>query len=77
MGTYPAERLLLSPSDLPERQPATRETLLAERPAWVAAEGASPFIKERRDRNEIMLIRPQQAHESSTNASSACWKPRH
>ncbi len=43
-----------------------------ERPA----EGANPFIKERRDRNEIMLIRPQQAHESSTNASSACWKPR-
>ncbi len=24
-----------------------------------------------------MLIRPQQAHESSMNASSACWKPRH
>ncbi len=63
VGTYPAERLLLSPSDLPE---------LAERPARVVAEGANPFIKERRDRNEIMLIRPQQAHESSTNVSSAC-----
>ncbi len=24
-----------------------------------------------------MLIRPQQAHKSSMNASSACWKPRH
>ncbi len=37
----------------------------------------NPFRKERRDRSEVMLIRPQQAHESSTNASSACWKPRH
>ncbi len=53
------------------------DPLLAERPARVAAEGANPFIKERRDRNEIMPIRPQQGHESSTNASSACWKPRH
>ncbi len=53
------------------------DPLLAERPARVAAEGANPFIKERRDCNKIMLIRPQQAHESSTNASSACWKPRH
>ncbi len=48
-----------------------------ERSALVAAEGANPFIKERRDRSEIMLIRPQQTHESSTNTSSACWKPRH
>ncbi len=53
------------------------DPLLAERPARVAAEGANPFIKERWDRNEIMLIRPQLAHESSKNASSACWKPRH
>ncbi len=35
------------------------DPLLAERPARVAAEGANPFIKERRDCNEIMLIRPQ------------------
>ncbi len=35
-----------------------------ERSARVAAEGANPFIKERRDRSEIMLIRPQQTHES-------------
>ncbi len=42
-----------------------------------AAEGANPFIKERRDRSEIMLIRPQQTHESSTNAASACRRPRH
>ncbi len=48
-----------------------------ENRARVAAEGANPFRKERRDRNEVMLICPQQAHESSTNASSACWKPRH
>ncbi len=47
------------------------DPLLAERPARMAAEGANPFIKERRDRNEIMLIRPQQAHDSSTNAFSA------
>ncbi len=48
-----------------------------ERSARVAAEGANPFIKERRDRSEIMLIRPQQTHESSTNAASACRRPRH
>ncbi len=53
------------------------DPLLTERPARVAAEGANPFRKERRDRNEIMLIRPQQAHESSTKTSSACWMPRH
>ncbi len=39
------------------------DPLLAERPARVAAEGAIPFRIERRDHNEIMLIRPQQAHE--------------
>ncbi len=73
---YPAERLLLR---LTLRSPraSADDPLLAERPARVAAEGANPFIKEMRDRNEIMLIRPQQAHESSTNAFSACWKPRH
>ncbi len=48
-----------------------------ERSARVAAEGANPFRKERRDRSEIMLIRPQQTHESSTNAASACRRPRH
>ncbi len=31
---------------------------------------------ERWDRSEVMLIHPQQVHESSTNASSACWRPR-
>ncbi len=76
VGMSPAERLLLR---LTLRSPraSAGDPLLAERPARVAAEGANPFIKEMRDRNEIMLIRPQQAHESSTNTSSACWKPRH
>ncbi len=46
--------------------------LLAERPGRVAAEGANPFRKERRDRSDVMFIRPQQAHESSTNAASVC-----
>ncbi len=59
------------------RVPAGGSLLEPEKPARVAAEGAIPFRKERRDRSEVMLIRPQQAHESSTNASSACWKPRH
>ncbi len=72
MGTYPAERLLLSPSDLPEHQPVVPWRL-----AWVAADGDNPLRKERRDHSEVMLIRPQQVHESSMNASSACWKPRH
>ncbi len=52
-----------------------REPLESER--WVAAEGAILFTKERQDRNEAMLIHPQQARESSTNAASACWMPRH
>ncbi len=30
-----------------------------EKPARVAVEGANPLRKERRDRNEVMLIRPQ------------------
>ncbi len=68
--TYPAERLLLLSSDLPD-------LLEPEKPAQVAAKGANPFRKERRDHSEVMLIRPQQAHKSSMNASSACWKPRH
>ncbi len=76
VGTYPAETAptvtLRSP-----RAPAGGPLLEPERPTWVAAEGANPFRKERRDRSEIMLIRPQQVHESSTNTSSACWKPRH
>ncbi len=57
--------------------PAGGFQLEPENPARVAAEGANPFRKERRDRSKVMLIRPQQAHESSTNASSACWKPIH
>lgn len=48
-----------------------RETGEPERPGRVAAEGTSLFRKEG-DRNEAMLIRPQQVHESSTNATSAC-----
>ncbi len=48
-----------------------------ERPVRVAVEGANPLRKERRERSEVMLICPQQVHESSTNTSSACWKPRH
>ncbi len=59
------------------RVPAGGSLLESKKPARVAAEGANPFRKKRRDRSEVMLIRPQQAHESSTNASSACWKPRH
>ncbi len=43
------------------------DPLLTERPARVAAEGANPFIKERRDHNEIMLIRPQ--HSSFFDSS--------
>ncbi len=59
------------------RAPAGGPLLEPERPTREAAEGANPLRKERRDRSEVMLIRPQQAHESSTNASSACWRPRH
>ncbi len=59
-------------------QSASRCSLLEpEKPAQVAAKGANPFRKERRDRSEVMLIRPQQTHESSTNAASACRRPRH
>ncbi len=72
VGTYPAERLLLSPSDLPELQPVVLCSSQRDQHG-----STNPFRKERRDRSEIMLIHPQQAHESSTNASSACWKPRH
>ncbi len=49
------------------RVPAGGPLLEPESPGWVAAEGANPFRKERRDRSDVMLIRPQQAHESSTN----------
>ncbi len=59
------------------RAPAGDPLLEPERPARVAAEGANPFRKEKRDRSEIMLMRPQQAQESSTYTSSVCWKPRH
>ncbi len=59
------------------RAPAGGPLLEPERPGRVAAEGANPFRKERRDRSDVMLIRPQQAHESSTNAASVCWMPRH
>ncbi len=75
VGACPAEALtvtLRSP-----RASAGDPLLEPERSARVAAEGANPFIKERRDRSEIMLIRPQQTHESSTNAASACWGPRY
>ncbi len=76
MGTVPGGEALTV--NLRSPRASVGDSLLEpERPARVAAEGANPFIKERRDRSEIMLIRPQQAHESSTNASSACWKPRH
>ncbi len=54
-----------------QRSSARRETSTG------GGRGCQSFQKERRDRNEIMLLRPQQAHESFTNASSACWKPRH
>ncbi len=53
--------------------PAGGSLLEPENRAWVSAEGANPFRKERRDHSEVMLIRPQQAQESSTNASSVCW----
>ncbi len=46
-----------------------------ERSARVAAEGANPFIKERRDRSEIMLILPQQTHESSTEDNDRVRHP--
>ncbi len=59
------------------RAPAGGPLLEPERPGRVAAEGPNPFRKERRDCSKVMLICPQQAHESSTNASSACWRPRH
>ncbi len=75
MGTYHGEALtvtLRSPS-----APAGSSLLEPERPARLAAEGANPLRKKRRDRSEVMLIRPQQAHESSTDTSSACWRPRH
>ncbi len=75
MGTSGGEALtvtLRSP-----RAPAGGLLLEPERPAQVAAEGANPLRKERRDCSKVMLICPQQAHESSTNASSACWRPRH
>ncbi len=54
------------------RVPAGGSLLEPEKPARVAAEGANPFRKERRDRSEVMLIRPQQVHESTKNS-----KPRH
>ncbi|KAL0183543.1 hypothetical protein M9458_019239, partial [Cirrhinus mrigala] len=38
----------------------------AEKPERVAAEGATLPAKERRDRSDIILMSPQQAHESST-----------
>ncbi len=56
------------------RAPAGGPRLEPERPAQVVAEGANPLRKERQDRSEVMLICPQQARESSTNASSACWR---
>ncbi len=76
VGACPAERLLQVTLRSP-RASAGGPLLEPERSARVAAEGANPFIKERRDRSEIMLIRPQQTHESSTNAASACRRPRH
>ncbi len=53
------------------RAPAGGSLLKPENRARVVAEGANPFRKERRDRSEVILIRPQQAHESSTNAPSS------
>ncbi len=59
------------------RAPVSGPLLEPERPGRVAAEGANPFKKKKPDHSEVMLICPQQAHESSMNASSACWRPRH
>ncbi len=69
MGTYPAERLLLLPlvAVRSPRVPAGGSLLEPENPVRVAEEGANPFRKERRDHSEVMLIRPPQVHESSTN----------
>ncbi len=51
------------------RVPAGGPLLEPDIPVRVAAEGANPFRKERLDRIEVMLIRTQQAHESSTKWS--------
>ncbi len=59
------------------RTPADGPLLEPERPGRVVAERGNPFRKEKRNHSKFMLICPQQAHESSMNASSACWRPRH
>ncbi len=66
MGMYPGRKALTVTLRSP-RAPVGGPLLKPERPAPVVAERANPLRKERRDRSEVMLIRSQQAHESSTN----------
>ncbi len=53
--------------------------LVAEKPARVVTEGASPIPerRERRDRSAAMVTRSERTHKPSTNAASARWMPRH
>ncbi len=53
--------------------------LVAEKPARVVTEGASPIPerRERCDRSAAMVTRSERTHKPSTNAASARWMPRH
>ncbi len=58
MGSVPG-REALSVTLRSPRALAGGPLLEPEKPARVAVEGANPLRKERRDRNEVTLIRPQ------------------
>ncbi len=76
VGTYPAERLLLSPLDLPERQPVVLCSRARETSAG-GGRGCQSFEKGKARSQRSHAHTPTTAHESSTDAFSACWKPRH
>ncbi len=67
VGTYQAERLLLSLSDLPERQPAILCLSQRDQHGW---QQTVPILSERN--GEIASKSCSYAH-----TSSVCWKPRH